>query len=96
MKTGKTPVDEELDEQKKSSLSDEVLLTMIDKFQQHYRRVSSVEDSDLISTDEVFAAFQEFYPQEYTTDTIVALLSEHFGFIWSPDLKKFVWLIKAV
>lgn len=86
---------QELDQEAENiSQTEEFLVTMVEKFQDHYTRVSSVADADLVTTDEIFASFQEFYPGNYTVDLIVNLLSGQFIYEWSPDLKKFVWLIK--
>jgi len=93
-RSNKVPTDDSDSNLDQTNTVDEVLMTMVSKFQEHYVQTNSVEESDYVSSEELYTAFQEFYRADYSIDDFVAILSQEFNFKWSPDLKKFVWLIK--
>lgn len=79
---------------KEQKLEETLLYKMMQEFFQSFHGVHHLQDSDLLTTQDIYEMFQEFYPAEYDQLSIAEFLGNHFIFKYSKDLDKFIWLIR--
>lgn len=68
---------------------------MLASFVSRFEAVEERKDADdSLTTKEVHALFQDFFPGDYSEENIANLLYQHFKLDYDPVLRRFIWLMR--